>query len=503
MPAGAPPRPGRPFAAGRRPRWPWALGGLALLALLLVALRQPLTEGWWPQARIDRLLAEGEAALAAGRLDQADGQGARQKFEAAQALDSDRGEGRAGLLRVGQAALARADREIEASRLDPARRWLALAAELQLPRAHLEPVAASLRRAEAAATDLPALRARAAAALESGDVEAALPLYAQWLALEPGEMAALEGREDALSLLLEPVPRALHAGDLAGAAWRLALARGHDPGHVSLPGLQAAYARALAAQLGIAQRRLQRGHLEQAAAAFARLRDVAPEDPAVAQGAARAATALSGQARLAAADFRFDEAGRLLRLARGLAPDGVELEGVARDLERARAAEARLHPPPASPRTPRTLALQRTLEEFDQALRRGEWIDPPGASAYDRLRVAEALAPADPAVHSAAARMRGAVADCVEAALRDNRLRMAQGCHDAWRTLVPADPVLAGVSQRLAQRWLAVGEERLRAGELEVAVRALDAARALDPATPGLADFAARLDRARGGVPPM
>lgn len=91
----------------------------------------------------------------------------------------------------------------------------------------------------------------------------------------------------------------------------------------------------------------------------------------------------------------------------------------------------------------------------------------------------------------------GTAAGCVDSALRDNRLRTAQGCHDAWRTLAPADPALPGVRQRLAQRWLAVGEERLRAGELEVAARARDAARTLDPDAPGLAEFSERLARAR------
>lgn len=473
----------------------------ALLLAALVGLRQPLAERLWPQARIDRLLAEGDIALEQGRLDQADGQGARQKFEAAQALDSDRGEGRAGLWRVGAAALLRSDEAIAAARLDEASRWLALAAELQLPRAQLEPVAARLRQAQAAAVDLPALRASAIAALDAGEPQAALPLFAQWLALEPGAAAALEGREDALSLLLEPVPRLLGSGDLAGAHWRLALARKHDPGHVLVPGLQAAYAGALAAQVRTAERQLQRGRLERAADAFTRLRAVAPDDAGVAKGATRVTAALVAQARAAAADFRFDQAGRLLEQARRFAPDDPELAGVAREMERARATAARLHAPPARHRAQGDASWRRALEEFEQALQRGDWIDPPGASAYDRLRVAQALAPEDPEVVAAAARMRATAAECVEAGLRDNRLRKAQGCHDAWRTLAPADPALAGVRQRLAQRWLAVAEERLRAGELEPAAGALDAARVLDPTAQGLAELAARLDRARGIVP--
>jgi hypothetical protein len=92
--------------------------------------------------------------------------------------------------------------------------------------------------------------------------------------------------------------------------------------------------------------------------------------------------------------------------------------------------------------------------------------------------------------------MLRAASACVDDALRDNRLRAAQDCHDAWQVLAPADPALAQARQRLAQRWLAVGDERLRAGEVGAAAGALEAARRLDPSATGLEDFAARLARA-------
>lgn len=484
----------------RRRHWPWALAAVAVLVVSLALLRQPLADRLWPQARIDTLLAEGEKALAAGQLDQADGQGARQKFEAAQALDSDRSEGRAGLARVGRAALERARASIQAGRPAEARRALALAAALQVPRAQIEPVEAALRQAEAAGVDLPALRARAVAALAAGDAEAALPLYAQWLALEPGDATALEGREDAVSLLLEGVPAALQAADLAAASRLLQQARRHDPGHAQLPGLQAAWSRAVAAQLRRAEADLQRRRLQAAAERFERLREVAPDDAGVAQGAQRTARALAERTRQLAGDFHFDEASRALDLARVLAPGDDEVEDAARDLARAREV-ARRRPPVERAGPAQAAQVRRALEGFDQALRRGDWIEPPGASAYDHLRAAQALAPDAPPVRAAAERMRGAAAGCVDTALRDNRLRTAQGCLDAWQALAPADPALRAARPRLAQRWLAVAEERLRAGELEVAARALASARGLDPATPGLDDLAARLDRARSANP--
>ena len=66
-----PTRPGgaRLPAAWRR-HAPWLAGFVVLVLLSLVLLREPLGERLWPQARIDRLLAEGRQALAEGRLDE-------------------------------------------------------------------------------------------------------------------------------------------------------------------------------------------------------------------------------------------------------------------------------------------------------------------------------------------------------------------------------------------------------------------------------------------------
>ncbi|WP_374013266.1 hypothetical protein [Pseudoxanthomonas koreensis] len=480
-------------------RWPWwALAALLLLVAALVALRQPLAERLLPSTRIDRLLAEGGQALAQGRLDQADGQGARQKFEAALALDSDRGEARAGLAKVGQAALVQARGAIDAGDATAAARWLALAGDLQVPRAQWQAEHDRLQRMEAAAIDLEGLRAAAAARLGDGDPEAALPLYAQVLALQPGDVAALEGREDALALLLERVHGALRTQDLAAAARWLGQVRGYDPGHVDLPAAQAQVAQALEAQRQLARRHLRQGRLERAAAAFAALGSIAADDPDVADGIRATAAALASRARQLSAEFRFDAAERDLAHARELAPDLAAVRDATRAIARDRAmARRRLMQQGAPAQAPRA-----ALQAFDAAMAQRHWITPPGTSAYDQLRRAQAAAPVDPAVLAAAARLRDAVQGCVEVALRGNRLRQAQDCHDAWQALAPADPAQVEARQRLAQRWLAVGEERLRAGELEVAAQALRAVRRLEPDAPGVAEFSVQLERARSSPRP-
>ncbi|MBP7658276.1 MAG: hypothetical protein KA742_17220, partial [Pseudoxanthomonas sp.] len=120
-------------------------------------------------------------------------------------------------------------------------------------------------------------------------------------------------------------------------------------------------------------------------------------------------------------------------------------------------------------------------------------LTPPGESAYDSLRAAQALAPDAPAVRQAAARLLPAVRNCYEDELRANRIRRAQACLQAWQTLQPREAGLADARRRLAEKWIAVGSERLGAGDVAFAVQALEEARRLDAAVPGMGDFQARV----------
>ncbi len=144
----------------------------------------------------------------------------------------------------------------------------------------------------------------------------------------------------------------------------------------------------------------------------------------------------------------------------------------------------------------RARRVRSLLAETERAAARGDWLTPPGDSAYDKLRAAQALAPADPAVRRAAARALPEVRRCYEDELRGNRLRRAQACLEAWQQLQPGDRALRGARTRLAQRWVAVGNERLGAGEIGFAAQALAEARALDPHASGLEEFAERVKTA-------
>ena len=108
-------------------------------------------------------------------------------------------------------------REIAQERFPAARVDLRLAQALDAPRAQVDQVRALLHQHEADNGGIAELLARAAAAREAGrldqDDASALPLYQRVLVLQPRNQHAVEGREDALTDLLQPAQAALERGD--------------------------------------------------------------------------------------------------------------------------------------------------------------------------------------------------------------------------------------------------------------------------------------------------
>lgn len=491
-----------------RQDWPrgsrWLLLALAVAMLLLLAamlFRRPLADRFWPEARAQELREQAALALAQGRLTAADGSGARELYEAALAIDPDRTEARSRLMRVADAALVQARTALAADRFIDAHRALRLARELSVPRAQADAVAAQLRRREAALAGIDSLLVQAAAARKAGRLDgaadAALPLYRRVLALQPERVEALEGREDTLADLLQQAREDLQRGALAQAAVAIATAREFDAGHVDLPAAQSQLTRAIEQARQRADRDLRRGRLSRAMQGYRTLLQVDIDDTAAGRGLERVAEVYAQRAERHAVDFRFADADTALRQARALAPRSAAVRAASRHVARARQAQARLGSRlPVRERGRRVRAL---LAEADAAVARGDLLSPPGDSAFDKVRAARALAPADPHVQQASMRLLPAARSCFERELRGNNLGRARACLDAWRVLEGDGAALRTARRRLAQRWLAVGDERLAAGELQSAAAAFNAARAIDPATPGLDAFAERLRVASGG----
>lgn len=472
--------------------WTLALVGIGLL--LVVLLRRPLADRLWPETRAQALREQAAAALAHGHLSAADGSGARELYEAALAIDPDRNEARAGLMRVAQAALAQARSALAADRYDDAHRALQLAIALSVPRAQADAVAAQLRERESAHAGIERLLAQATAARAAhrldGVDDAALPLYRRVLALQPQRVEALEGREDALADLLQQARRALQNNALPEAARQIAAARGYDPGHGDLPDTESRLAKAIEEARRHTDTELHRGQLERAADGYRMLLQIDGNDGAARRGLDLLAAAYAYRAERLASDFRFGDADAALAQARVLASQSAAVRTATRHVARARQAQARLGSP--LPPAERARRVRKLLAEAAAAEARGDLLAPPGDSAFDKLRAARALAPDDAAVRRASARLLPAARDCFERELRGNSLGRARACLDA-RVVLEGPAATAQASRRLAQRWLAVGDERLGAGELQAAAAALTAARAIDPAAAGLDAFTERL----------
>ncbi|MEO6518062.1 MAG: hypothetical protein ABIO17_03590 [Pseudoxanthomonas sp.] len=491
------PAPARLPAWRDRRHWRWMAALLVAIAVTVVVFRQPLANLVWPDMRVQRLLNEAEVALQQGRLSATDGTGARERFEAAQALDADRSEARDGLARVGQAAVAQARSHLQANRFGQARQALLLASELQVPRAEADAVASLLRQRESAHAGLDQLMQQAEAASGVGQLETALALYQHVLALQPNHTSALEGREDALSERLQQARRSITAGELGRGAALIAQAREHDDGHVDLPDVQAQLARAVELRKRRADADLGRQRLEPALVGYRQVLEAVAGDASARQGIERVATAYAQRSARQAADFNFSAAQASLRRADEIAPRAAMVMEAGQALQRARHAQLRLVSPLA-PRE-RQRRTQLLLMAMQQAEARGDWLTPPGESAYDKLRAAQALSPEDVAVQSAATRLLPAVRACLEDELRANRIRRARACYDAWQTLQPGDAGLAEARRQLSLKWIAVGDERLGSGDVEFAVQALREAQRLDAAAPGLDAFAARVRSAHAG----
>lgn len=478
-----------------RRRVTWVLVAIAVLVLLVIVFRQPLADRLWPEARAQRLREAAALALANDKLTAPDGSGARELYEAALALDPDRDDARVGLQRVAMAALVQARQAMQSQRFDAAHRALQLARDLSVPRAQADAVAETLRKREAEVAGIDGLLIKAAAARKAGrldgDDTAALPLYRRVLALQPNRTEALEGREDALSELLQRVEALIAQERLADAAALVARAREYDSGHMDLPDMQAQLARAADARRAQGVRFLRRGRLDAAAAAYRDALAVAADDADAQAGLEQVALAYARRAERHAADFRFSDAERMLRQVRALSPQSPALAQAERHLAQARQHQRQLHVPANNAQ--RARRVRQLLAAAAAAETRGDLLSPPGESAYDHLRAARALAPNDPAVRRASARLLPTARTCFEDELRGNRLVRAQACLDVRLQLEGDTASARDARRRLASRWIAVGDERLGAGELDVAKRALAAAQTLDPKAPGLAALAERL----------
>lgn len=506
-PPPAPP-PGEPPPTRGSRGWLYAVLALVLLAglagLALVHWRDSLSEALIPASEFNRDVEAAQLALARGELSRPDGQGARELFLAILARDPDHPTARSGLVAVREAALVRAREALAAGDFAQAHEMVALARAMAAPADALAGLEQALVQRESAEADIGERLQRARDAQAQGRIEqlpdGALALYGQVLERQPDNAIALEGRRILLSGLLRQAGEAMDQGDLRTATALVDRVASTDPSHLELPAvkarlgeLQAAGDRDRGREFDAAEADLRAGRVDAAAAALRDLLAEAPDDPRARKGLDDAAAVLAARAMREAADFEFDAARELLARAREWSPGSPAVAEAERRLARAEAAEDVL-----PERTPDPDALGDLLDQARAAMRAGDLVDPPGASAWDLLRRASALAPDNPGVREVQAEYGRRARACFEDELAGNRLGAAQACLDAMAVQMRGGDDLGMERRRLADRWLAFGEERLGASEYALARRALRAAREIDPANPRLEAFAQRLRQAGG-----
>ena len=185
--------------------------------------------------------------------------------------------------------------------------------------------------------------------------------------------------------------------------------------------------------------------------------------------------AVLARSQIQADDFQFEAALRDAVLAEALGASQAARQQLVQRLQRARQAREALQQPAVS-NAQRERELRDHLRRIERAERAGQWISPPGHSAFDALHETQALAPRDSRVKAAAARLLPASRRCFDDNLRQNRVQAAGACLQAWQTLSPTAGGLPAARQRLAQRWIAIGSERLGNGDVAFAERALQQA---------------------------
>ena len=485
----------------RGPRLGWLIAGVVLILLLVVG-RSWLSERLVPDPRMNRQLELGQAALVAGRLSAADGSGARELFESVLASDPDQMQARQGLLAVREAAIARAQAALAAHHLAQANTNLALAAALSAPQVQLQPLQARLRDLQEASSDTRGLLAKAAAA--GADEEKTLELYRQVLALDADNPTAIAGRDLLLSARLVRAENLLATGKIREARAVVDSVMAEDAAHLDLPPVLARLGEALATlqarqarELDLAADEEKSGKLDRAASRYLALQpgDIGFEQAQ--QGLARMAALVARQAQRQAADFEFRRAQASLEKARRWSPQAAQIVAAEKSMQLSRQAQARLKRPASGRERAQLPAL---LADAEQAIARADFITPPGASAWDKLRVAAAISPGSKDVVKLERELAAASSRCFDQALDEGQLKRAQSCLEAM-VVQGSSTATERARRRMAERWLGYADERIGASDFPEAENALAHARHWQPTNPGLKDASARLRIARGASP--
>ena len=524
---GIPSQPPRKKPAGNKRGW---LLPVLLLVLIAVIATAWLNQGWLrgklPNTELNDVLSRAQQALQAGHLDGQDGTSARELFQAAVALQPDNDRAADGLRQVGQAELAQADAALQAGHLDQAAQQAASARDLLGGGTDVDRLDAQITQARAAQGSSQVktvdLVDQAQQALADGKLEGphgAGVLYKQMLQADPNNAVAAHGLDQVGDALAVQAHKAFDANDSTTANATVEELAALQPNNGALPALRAQQAQtrkqddgALDAELKQGMDAFRAGRIvgqgdDTALSHFKAALAIDPDNADARAGLGKVAQALTVQASAAIDAGDTGQAAQLLDQAAALAPKSADLA----------AARARLNSTPAQgaaspagdpnsqaddsvqPSAPVVLSPQqsatvaRLVQRAQVAAARGDIMLPPGNSAYDLYRNALVIDGSNAAALQGLQTLPVQVEKQFNQALSNGNLGQASDMLQNLSELAPGEASQSALSDRLAGAWLDQAEQQLSSGDRIGAAQSLDRARKLSPNQPRVLDLAARL----------
>ncbi|HET7844711.1 MAG TPA: protein kinase [Xanthomonadales bacterium] len=492
----------------------------ALVVLVLAAIGVGL---WWrqddlrrlvPNTELNTLLAEGDQALADGRLVGTNGLSARELYLAVLKLDADNTQARAGLREVGNRLVAQARAALDGGDPVRARNLASQAREVLQGGEALDALDADIRTRESRSVELNTLLEQALAAQQAGKLtggeDSAAALFQRALAADATNGIALRGLDDIVATLGTRAKEAAAAGRLDEAEAQILEIEKVRPSDASVPGLRAAVADAKAAGTKALETLLAQGDAQLRAGkltapandnALASYDAVLAQDPQNAR--ARAGRARIGASLLPRADAALDAgdlaaAGRLLAQAQSLGAPAGDVRAVRTKLAELKEKQEIAAEQAATITPEEQQKIDDYLDDADRALAGGDLIEPPGANAYDLYRAALALDRRNERAVVGLTAIPGKARELFAQEISDKRPNAARRNYDAFSSTSKDTAAKKAMAGELARAYVQQAERQVAAQQLQAAAKSLATARELAPAEPTIATVQAQLTAAGG-----